>query len=308
MASANCALYSNAKVKFVDIDYNSGNMCPIKLEKFLQKSKKKPKLVILVHLAGNICDMNYFSKLKKKYNFYLIEDGCHALGGKYINNKKVGSCHYSDITTFSFHAVKNITTGEGGAICTNNINFKRKIKKLISHGIARENFKYKANVVPKDLYYEQHSLGYNFRITDIQAALGLSQLKRLDKYIIRREKIYNNYKQSLSKLPGVDFLNEIVNTQSGRHLAIILVKNNLRNKLYKFLKSKNIFCKYHYIPIYRQPYFRELMKLKNFKNFKDSDKYMRSALSIPLYNNINLKDVELVIKNIKSFFNVQKKN
>lgn len=307
VATANCALYNNAKVKFVDIDYNTGNLSPIKLETFLKNSKKKPKLVILSHHGGNICDMEYFYKLKKKYNFFLIEDACHALGGKYIKNKKVGSCHYSDITTFSFHAVKNITTGEGGALCTKDIKLHKNNKKLLSHGIDRENFKNKFIYIPEDLYYEQHILGYNYRLTDIQASLGLSQLKRLESNISKREKIYNFYKNSLVKIPEVTFLKEIKGTKSGRHLAIILIKNNLRNKLYEYLKKNKIYCKYHYIPIYRQPYHKKLLKIKNFNKFINSENYMRNALSLPLHNNLSDNDMNYIVEKINKFFHQKNK-
>ena len=220
VASANCALTLGAKIDFVDIDYDTNNICTKKLLEKLKKSKTLPKILIVVHLGGLPCDMKKIKKLSKIYNFKIIEDACHALGAK-IGKYPVGSCKYSDITTFSFHAIKTITSGEGGAISTNNINIYKKIKLLRSHGIKKIPFFRKNKSI---LINEQMTLGYNMRLTEFQAILARNQLIRLNQIIKRKKIISNYYREKLRKLPII--LPKIQSSlKNGYHLFIIKLRN-----------------------------------------------------------------------------------
>jgi UDP-4-amino-4,6-dideoxy-N-acetyl-beta-L-altrosamine transaminase len=298
VATSNSALYCEANVDFIDIDYKTLNIDLDLFEKKLINSKKKPKLVIIVHLGGNVIDYEKIKYLKKKYNFKIIEDACHALGSKF-HNEKVGSCKYSDITCFSFHAIKNITTGEGGAVTTNKKIYFDKINLLRTHGINKKNVFNK--ILPPDLFYQQSMLGFNFRMTDIQSSLGISQLKRLNSNINRRHALKKLYCEGLKNIHQISFQKENNFSYNANHLFIIKISNKLRNKLYYFLKKKKIECKFHYIPIYRHQYYKKLFNKKN-KIYKNSEKYFRNGLSLPMHNNLKKKDVKKIIKNIRTFF------
>lgn len=294
-ATANAILLTGGKLDFVDIDKDSFNLCPKKLEEKLKKTKKKflPNVLIVVHFGGCPCNMERIYQLSKKYNFKIIEDASHSIGSKY-KNKFIGSCKYSSITVFSFHAIKTITTGEGGAITTNNREIYNKIKLFRTNGISRENLKNKDK-----WYYEQKTIGFNFRMNEIQAALGLSQLKKLNKWTKKRNLIAKFYKKNLSNLP-ITFQKINSDCYSSYHLFIILLKKKYsRNKLYKFLKKRNIETNVVYIPLYRMPFHKDSYQ---FLKFKGCEQYYKSCLSIPLHLNLTKKDLMYITSSIKNFF------
>ncbi len=307
VASSNCGLYCDAKIDFVDIDLNDYNIDINQLKKKLKKAKKKnklPKILIVVHLAGISCKMSEIKKLSKIYKFFVIEDACHALSGKF-KNSMVGSCKYSDITTFSFHAIKNITAGEGGAAMTNNSEISKKLNLLRTHGITREKkFFSKKNFKILPTHYEQILLGYNFRLTDFQAALARNQLKRLKKIFTERKKICDFYDKNLINLPIIKskISREII---SGYHLYIIRIDQTKTKKkrfeLVNYLLKKKISVGFHYIPIYSHYYYKKYkFKIDDFPNTKI---FSNTAISLPLYNGLNKKNLKRITTQIGRFFN-----
>ena len=303
VATANCGVLCGLKIDFLDIDPDTWNISIERLEKKLKIAKKKkrlPKLIIIVHLGGLPVNPIKLNNLSKKYKFKIIEDASHSLGGKYYS-KSVGCSKWSDITIFSFHPVKIITTGEGGCCTTNKKKYYEKLKALRNNGIIKErkNFKFK-NLGP--WYYEQHSLGYNFRMNDIQSALGISQLKNLNIFVKKRNKIAKFYCNQLKNLP-IKFQKIEKNFYSSYHLFII--KLNIKYKyLHKFffnyLRSKNILVNLHYLPIHLQPFYRKFGFKKN--QFPIAEEYSESAISIPIYPNLRKKDQIKIINLIKLFF------
>lgn len=304
VASSNAALYCGATVDFVDIDEQTFNMCPLILEQKLKEAKSLdslPKLLIVVHMCGNPADMKAIKKLSIKYGFKIMEDASHAIGSS-IEDIKTGSCKYSDLCVFSFHPVKIITTGEGGIITTNSSDLAKKIISLRSHGITRE-----ANdFVNKDdggWYYEQHTLGFNYRMTEIQAALGYSQLQRLDQFIEKRNLLAGNYLNSLDGFP-LNFQTIQSSSLSSYHLFVIqLIKletTKSRKQLYDWLKDNDIGVNVHYIPIHFQPYYERI----GFKrgSFPNAEKYYDVSISIPLYPDLSQSNQSKVIDTISSFF------
>ena len=296
VASANCALYCGAKIELVDIDPDTLNISIEKLEKKLiqaRDSNKLPKIIIPVHLGGNPCEMKDLKKLSKKYKFKIIEDASHAIGASY-DGSLIGSCSYSDACVFSFHPVKIITTGEGGAMLTNNKDIASKFSALRSHGIVRDKLLKKSHYA---WYYEQRSLGYNYRMNEMEASLGSSQLNKLKKFIKERNEIANYYKKNLNseivKFQKVDKL-----TRSSYHLFIIRTNKILRKIIYDKLKKNGITTSFHYIPVYRQPYYEKFKFSK--KNFLVSEEYYNDGLSIPLYCGFNKKTQDKVIKIINN--------
>ncbi len=302
VASSNCALYCGARVDFVDIDLKTYNMSIKSLEDKLiiaKKHNKLPKILIVVHMAGLSCHMTDIKRLSKIYNFKIIEDASHAIGGIY-KGFKVGSCKYSDVTVFSFHPVKIITTAEGGMIVTNDKNTFAKAKKLHTHGITRDDKSFFKNN-NEQWYYEQQDLGYNYRMNELQAALGLSQLKKIDKFIKKRNLIAKYYNKKLNSIPLI--LPEINdNITSTFHLYIIrlkLDKIKISHKhLFNKLKEKGILVNLHYIPIYKHPYYERFNF--NQENFPNSEKYYKEALSIPIYYSLREKDQNFVIKTLEN--------
>ena len=302
VASANCALYCEAEIDFVDIDKKTFNMCPQKLEEKLSQAKRKnklPKAIIPVHLAGQSCDMKKIKQLSKKYNFKIIEDASHGIGGKYLN-KPIGSCIYSDITVFSFHPVKIITTAEGGMAVTNNKKLALRMAKYRSHGIVRGSNEIKNNDGP--WYYEQVDLGFNYRMTDIFAALGISQMKRLDDFVKKRHKIAEEYKKKLKSLDWITLQEQDKKTFSSFHLFIIRInKEKIKishKEIFEKLRNSGVLVNLHYIPVYRHPFYSKM----GFKKeaFPESELYYSEAISIPIFPKMKKKEIDEVVKILDS--------
>lgn len=301
VASANCALYCGAKIDFIDIDSATNNLSISHLKEKLdlaEKSNKLPKVIIPVHLSGQSCDMVEIYNLSKKYNFKIIEDASHAIGAEY-NSKKIGSCEYSDITVFSFHPVKIITSGEGGMALTNSEKLSKKMMKLRNHGITREKDEFKNNSCDP-WYYEQLNLGFNYRMSDIHAALGLSQFNRLDNFIKKRNLIANKYNQSLSELRlSLPVLEK--NCLSAWHLYIIKIdqENCSRShvEIFNLLRQEGIGVQLHYIPIPMHPYFTHLGF--NINDYTNAKSYYQRAISIPIYPLMSEEEQDKVIKSLR---------
>lgn len=302
VASANCGRYCGANIDFIDIDAKTYNISVDALsDKLIQaeKSGKLPKIVVPVHFAGQPCDMPAICDLSKRYGFKIIEDASHAIGSSY-NQIKVGSCTHSDITVFSFHPVKIITTAEGGMALTNDKDVADKIYRLRTHGITNDEIKMEERPKDEIWNYQQIDLGFNYRMNDIQAALGLSQMKRLDKYVKRRQEIAKHYDNALKKLPLVTPWQSPSN-YSSYHLYTILIKKNLTQKtqrqVYDELIKKNIGINLHYIPVHRQPYYENLGFKKN--NFPQAENFHREVLSIPIHPSLKEDQQSYVIETLK---------
>ena len=301
VASANCALYCNASVDFVDIDLGSGNMSLNALKIKLEQAKKMgtlPKVLIPVHMGGQSCDMEAIAILGKEYGFAIIEDASHAIGGAY-KQQKVGSCEFSDITVFSFHPVKIITTGEGGAVFTNHEKLAKKMQLLRSHGITRD----QSEMVSESdgpWYYQQIDLGFNYRITDLQAALGLSQMNRLDEFVGRRNELATQYDKLLKDLPV--FIPERTNAvHSSFHLYVIQLDlekiNKSHQEVFIQLRQVGIGVNLHYIPVYLHPYYQNLGFSKGY--CPNAEEYYSRAISIPLYSGLSNEQQDFVVKQLE---------
>ncbi len=297
VSSATCGLLCNAKVDFVDIDVSSNNISiPALKDKLFKakKNKKLPKIIIPVHLAGFPYKQDEIWELSKEFNFKIIEDASHAFGAKYKNNI-IGNCKWSDITVFSFHPVKIFTTAEGGAITTNNRDLNKKISLLRDNGLERNfrNFKYKNT---KKWYYEHQLLGYNYRMNDIQASLGITQIKKVNKFHAKRKKVAKLYNKNFSKNSKINIPVFEKYFDPSLHLYVVKIKNNKRDKLLLKLRKKGIYTNVHYLPIHLHPFFKKL----GFKSgqYPNSEKYGNEALSIPIYPNLKIKDQKKVIKEI----------
>lgn len=301
VASANCGLYCGAQVDFVDIDPKTYNLCPNALEAKLIEAEKLgelPKVLVAVHLCGQPCDMLAIYKLSQKYGFKIIEDASHAIGGKY-GEDFIGNCRYSDITVFSFHPVKIITTAEGGMVTTNSSELAEKMSLLRSHGITRDE---KKMTHPSDgpWYYQQVDLGFNYRMTELQAALGLSQMERLDTYVARRHEIAGRYDELLKDLP-VTTPYQHPSSYSGLHLYVIRLQLDKMEKthrqVFEALRDQGIGVNLHYIPVHLQPYY-QLMGFVN-GDFPHAEKYYGEAISLPIYPAMTENDQMYVLSALK---------
>ena len=300
VASINCALYCNAEIDFVDIEISDYNISVQKLKEKLIKSSKQgkiPKVLIVTHLAGYSCKMKEIFELSNLYGFKIIEDASHAIGGNYFN-EKIGNCQFSDFTIFSFHPVKIITTCEGGVCLTNNIKLAKKVFSLRSHGIIREGFSSKENF-EGSWYYEQIDLGYNYRLNDLQSALGINQLKRIDQLVKERNKIANEYRLLLGKDENIIFPKYENGIYSSYHLNIIRVNKEKRKNIFEKLRNEGIFVNVHYIPIYRHPFFKKFKF--NLDDFPSSEEYYRTAISIPNYPGLKKSQIKHISKVIQNY-------
>lgn len=285
VASANCGLYCGARVDFVDIDPLTYNLCPKALERKLVQAEKEgtlPKIVVPVHLCGQPCDMEQIHTLSERYGFKIIEDASHAIGGRY-KGEPIGNCRYSDVTVFSFHPVKIITTAEGGMAVTKDHNLAMRMARLRSHGITRDSAAM-TRIPDGPWYYEQIELGFNYRMTDMQAALGLSQMQRLDKFVATRHSLATRYDKLLSPLP-VRTPWQHDDSYSGMHLYVIrldvtaLRLDHLR--IFERMRMAGIGVNLHYIPIYRQPYYARMGY--RLHDFPEAEQYYAEAMTLPLY-------------------------
>lgn len=296
VASANCALYCGAKIDFVDIDAHTYTMSVDYLAEKLAKAEKLnklPKVVIPVHLAGQSCDMEKIHALSLRYGFRIIEDASHAIGGLY-KNEPIGNCKYSDITVLSFHPVKIITTGEGGMALTNDAALASRMALFRSHGITRDP---DLMTHPPDgaWYYQQISLGFNYRMTDIQAALGMSQLSRIDEYVVKRIKLAERYQQHL-KSQSVLLPWQRPDCYSAYHLYIVLVQNK-RDQVFDSMRKMNVGVNLHYIPVHTQPYFLAMGFRQG--DFPEAEAYYRKAISLPIYPTLSEVQQNHVIDSFK---------
>lgn len=291
VASANCGRYCGAQVDFVDIDPSTGLMSIPALQEKLQQAEKKgqlPKVLIPVHLTGASCDMEAIGKLANRYRFDVIEDASHAVGSLY-QDKPVGSCQFSDICIFSFHPVKIITSGEGGLATTNNPELARRMSDLRSHGITKDVSRFQQ--IPAGPWsYEQQELGFNYRMTELQAALGLSQLDRLDMVVAERNSLRQKYELLLSNLP-VKLLKIPSNVLSSVHLAVICLQemtSDQHRHVFEGFRASGIGVQLHYSPVHLQPYYRGLGFAQG--DFPNAEGYARSAISLPLYPGLDEND------------------
>ena len=297
VASANVALYCGATVDFVDINYATNNMCPKNLRAKLEVAKTNgslPKIVVPVHMTGLSCDMKVIHELSQEYGFRIIEDASHAIGGKY-KGRAVGSCSFSDSTVFSFHPVKIITTAEGGVATTNDPNLGGKMALLRSHGITRDP-SLMSGGTEGDWYYQQIDLGFNYRMTEMQAALGCSQMVRLDEFVVKRNRLAAVYRKKLKGLP-LSLPMERIDYYSSYHLFVIKLSPEAdtdRKSLFDDLKAEGVGVNVHYIPIYAHPYYQGL----GFKaeDYPASERYYNSAISIPLHPNISNESLDRIVE------------
>lgn len=300
VATSNAALLCGADVDFIDINAETWNISVEKLESKLREHEKRglqlPDVVTVVHFAGLPCDLAQIWTLSQTYGFSVLEDASHALGATY-KNSKIGDCKFSHAAVFSFHPVKMITTGEGGMVTTNDEELARKCEELRSHGVTREPDKLR-NPPRGDWYFEQQDLGINLRITDIQCALGLSQLARIDQFVARRRSLAKYYISLMSDLPYTHQL-EDADRISSYHLFAIRTNKHNRDELITELKKHGISCSVHYIPVPFHPFYRELGF--NPSSYPESERYFETALSIPLFVDLDELEQERVISHLSEF-------
>ena len=305
VASANCALYCGAEVDFVDIDPRTYNMSVDELRLKLEAAKlvnKLPKIVVPVHLCGQSCDMQAIHMLAQEYDFKIIEDASHAIGGKYQDHY-IGSCQYSDVTVFSFHPVKIITTAEGGMVVTNNADLAQKMDLYRSHGVTR-NPQLMMKETEGPWYYQQVELGFNYRMTELQAALGVSQLYRLHEFVSKRHQIAQRYNEILHNLPVV-LPYQLPQTYSGLHLYAIRIQldriKKSRKEIFESLRAKNIGVNVHYIPVHTQPYYQAMGFTVG--DFPQAEAYYEAAISLPMYPDLSEDQLNYIYQSLKEVLN-----
>lgn len=297
VASANCGLYCGAQVDFVDIDPRTYNLCPKALEAKLlaaEKAGKLPKVLVAVHLCGQPCDMAAIHALGQKYGFKIIEDASHAIGGKY-KGEFIGSSRYSDITVFSFHPVKIITTAEGGMALTNSDELAHKMALLRSHGITRDTA-HMTHAPDGPWYYQQIDLGYNYRMTELQAALGVSQMLRLEAFVVRRHTLAQRYDQLLASLPVITPWQH-PDSYSGLHLYVVRLQldkiSKSHRQVFEALREQGIGVNLHYIPVHTQPHYQRM----GFKlgDYPQSEQYYAEAISLPMFQTLTDEQQDQVV-------------
>lgn len=300
VASANCARFCGAKVDFVDIDPKTYNICPRALEHKLaaaEKDGRLPKALVPVHFAGQSCDMEAISHLARRYGVFVIEDASHALGARY-KHFRVGSCDYGDMTVFSFHPVKIITTGEGGMVLTQRQDLYERLSLLRSHGISRERV---PDTDEGPWYYQQIDLGYNYRMTDLQAALGISQMRRLDEFVARRHALVQRYQEALRGLP-LRLPWQHPDNYSSWHLYVIRLRldeiDKTRRQVFEALREAGIGVNVHYIPVHTQPYYQKI----GFRwgDFPEAERYYLEVLTLPLYPSMKEEQQDRVIVSLRN--------
>jgi UDP-4-amino-4,6-dideoxy-N-acetyl-beta-L-altrosamine transaminase len=297
VASANCALYCGADVDFVDIDARTGNMSPVALEAKLEQAAaagRLPKVVIPVHLCGQPCDMAAIGALAQRYGFRVVEDASHAVGARY-REEPVGSCRFSDIAVFSFHPVKIITTAEGGMAMTNDADLAERMALFRSHGITRDPARM-THAPDGPWYYQQVELGYNYRLTELQAALGISQADRIDAYVARRHEIARRYGEALAGLP-LTLPWQLPGTYSGLHLYVVRLQleriNRSHREVFERLRELGVGVNLHYIPIHHQPYHRG--RTAHPADCPEADRYYAEAISLPMFPTLTDADQDAVV-------------
>lgn len=305
VASANCGLYCGARVDFVDIDPVTFNLCPRALESKLVEAEKVgavPKVLVAVHLCGQPCDMAAIHELSQKFGFKIIEDASHAIGGKY-KSEYIGNSRFSDITVFSFHPVKIITTGEGGMALTNSDELAARMTLLRTHGITRDP-EQMTHVPDGPWYYQQILLGYNYRMTELQAALGASQIERLDRYVTARLERVAMYNERLSSLP-IDLPIVLADAVSAWHLYVIRLQldriDKSHNDVFLALRSAGVGVNLHYIPVHLQPYYRDMGFGPG--DFPEAERYYHRAISLPLYPGLSQAEQDQVCSALERALN-----
>ena len=303
VASANCGLYCGSKVDFVDIDPQTYNICPQALARKLEQAErdgKLPKVVVPVHLCGQPCDMQAIHDLAQRYGFKIIEDASHAIGGKY-KDEPIGDGRYSNITVFSFHPVKVITSGEGGVAVTNDATLAKHMRLLRSHGISSTAADMQPRPAQEIWNYQQIDLGFNYRMTDLQAALGLSQMQRLDAFVTKRHAIAKRYDQLLSALPILTPWQH-ADSYSGCHLYVIRLKlgqiSKTQRQVYDAFFAAEIGVNVHYIPVYRQPYYEQMGFKAGY--CPQAEQYYSEAISIPMYPGLTVGQQDEVVAALNS--------
>ncbi|NBX69985.1 MAG: UDP-4-amino-4,6-dideoxy-N-acetyl-beta-L-altrosamine transaminase [Proteobacteria bacterium] len=300
-ASSNCVLYEGGSLEFVDIDPTSFNLDLNKVEELLAQNPNSYQGIIPVDFAGLPVDTEKLSELAKKYNLWILEDGCHAIGGGFYDSNQrfvpVGSCVYSDITTFSFHPVKHIATGEGGMVTTNDSEVYRRLVKLRSHGMERDPLKL-SEPSHGGWYHEMQELGFNYRLSDINAALGLSQLSRLSQNVDSRNLIAKKYQDFCDTVGASTQRFDRAKFKNAHHLFVIQTEK--RKDLYDFLREREIFSQVHYLPVYQHPYYRE----NGFAdlNLSCAENYYRHALSLPMFHSMSSEELDFVLTALKEFY------
>jgi UDP-4-amino-4,6-dideoxy-N-acetyl-beta-L-altrosamine transaminase len=295
-ASANCALYCGARPVFVDINDENGLIDENLIEKAITP---KTKIIIPVHYGGLPCNLTKIKEIARKHKVIVIEDACHALGARY-KKSKIGDCKYSDMTIFSFHPVKHITTGEGGMITTNSKDLYQKLRLFRTHGITKDPNQL-INKTEGPWYYEMQELGFNYRITDIQCALGISQLKSIKNFLAKRFAIANRYNKELSRIGDISTPKVYRDRSSAYHLYVIRVKNkNVRLDLFNKFKKSEIFCQVHYVPVHLHPFYRKLGYRRG--SCPNAEEFYNQIISIPIYSGLKKDDQSKVIRLLIEYF------